>query len=55
MRRTRPRTKRICASLDARVQRVGSEVGVAFVEGGELDGGEGSAVEIGALEDEAGV
>ena len=35
--------------------RAGSEVGVDFVEGSELGGGEGSAVEVGCLEDEAGV
>lgn len=39
----------------ARVERVGSEVGVDLVEGCEFGGGEGGAVEVGGLEDEAGV
>lgn len=41
--------------LGARVRRVGPEVGVDLVEGGELGGGEGRAVEFGGLDDEAGV
>ena len=41
--------------LRARVERVGAEVGVYLVEGCELGGGEGGAVEVGGLEDEAGV
>lgn len=43
------------SELGARVQRVGSEIGVDFVEGCEFDGGEGRSVEVGGLEDEAGV
>ena len=41
--------------LGARVERVGAEVSVDFFGGGELGGGEGGAVELGGLEDEAGV
>ncbi len=41
--------------LGARVEGVGAEVGVDFVEGGEGGGGEGGAVEFGGLEDETGV
>lgn len=41
--------------LGARVRRVGPEVGIDLVEGGELGGGEGRAVEFGGLDDEAGV
>lgn len=41
--------------LGARVERVGAEVGVYLVEGGELGGGERGAVQVGGLEDEAGV
>lgn len=41
--------------LAARVQRVGSEIGVDLIEGCEFCGGEGGAVKIGGLEDKAGV
>ena len=41
------------SELGARVQRVGAEVGVYFFEGGEVGGGEGCAVQVGGLEDEA--
>ena len=39
--------------LGARVQRVGSEIGVYFFEGGEFGGGEGGTMEVGGLEDKA--
>ena len=41
--------------LGARVQRVGSEIRVYFFETGEFGGGKGGAVEVGGLEDKAGV
>lgn len=41
--------------LGARVQRVGPEIGVYLVEGCEFGRGEGGAVEVGGLEDKAGV
>ena len=41
--------------LGAGVERIWAEVGIYFVDGGKLGGGEGSAVELGGLEDEAGV
>ena len=47
--------KQDLCKLGARVQRVGSEVGVNFFEGGEFGGGKGRAVEVGGLEDKAGV
>lgn len=41
--------------LGTRVQRVGSEIGIDLVEGRKLGGGKRRTVEIGGLEDKAGV
>ena len=41
--------------LGACVERVGADIGIYLVDRGEMCGGEGGAVEVGRLEDEAGV